>query len=277
MGNVKAQDADLTDLYSFIGINDINAKNQVKKLSVVKGFYDYLQSRNFISSHPIIGKTKFHATKFRAYIYSTKEFKKILDAVDELDSREYQFRSMTFKTILILLFNTGIRIGEAVNIKYRDIDFKDSVLMIKSKNDKTRIVPLSKKLTNYLCNYVKTYKKIDRKGKNDFLFTKKDGKKCSVGNIDKRFRNLCDFIEIKKDIPDSFKPRIHDIRHTFAVYRLIDWYRKKMDLNYYLPYLSTYLGHTSISGTQTYLAMIPELLSEANSRFEQYFLTGEVL
>jgi site-specific recombinase XerD len=73
----------------------------------------------------------------------------------------------------------------------------------------------------------------------------------------------------------SSQPRLHDLRHTSAVHRLVAWYRDGKDVRTLLPYLSTYLGHLNLSGTQCYLSMTPELLDEVNRRFEGYAL-GEV-
>ena len=69
-------------------------------------------------------------------------------------------------------------------------------------------------------------------------------------------------------------PRLHDLRHSFAVHRLTDWYRQGADVQRLLPVLSTYLGHTDLAGTQVYLSMTPELLQQASSRFERYASGG---
>ena len=68
----------------------------------------------------------------------------------------------------------------------------------------------------------------------------------------------------------AHQPRIHDLRATFAVHRLVAWYREGVDVQQWLPFLATYLGHTDLSGTQTYLRMTPELLGEASRLFETY-------
>ena len=71
-----------------------------------------------------------------------------------------------------------------------------------------------------------------------------------------------------------FQPRLHDLRHTFAVHRVTEWYRQGADVQRLLPALSTYLGHVNLSGTQRYLTMTPELLQQANDRFERYLCGG---
>jgi integrase len=68
----------------------------------------------------------------------------------------------------------------------------------------------------------------------------------------------------------TYQPRIHDLRHTFAVHRLIAWYREGAEVQRLLPYLSDYLGHAYLAATSVYLSMTPELLAEASKRFEQH-------
>ena len=72
----------------------------------------------------------------------------------------------------------------------------------------------------------------------------------------------------------SYQPRVHDLRHSFAVHRLTEWYRQNVDVQRLLPALSTYLGHVELGSTQRYLTMTPELLEQANRRFERYVCGG---
>jgi integrase len=74
-----------------------------------------------------------------------------------------------------------------------------------------------------------------------------------------------------------FQPRLHDLRHTAVVHRLVCWYRQGADVQRLLPQLATYLGHVHVAATQRYLTLTPELLREASQRFERYVRTGETL
>jgi integrase len=90
------------------------------------------------------------------------------------------------------------------------------------------------------------------------------------------YRILCDQVGISRADGGRYQPRIHDLRHTFAVHRLTSWYRQGADVQKLLPLLSVYLGHVHIRATQVYLSMTPELLEEAGNRFELYAATKEV-
>jgi site-specific recombinase XerD len=84
------------------------------------------------------------------------------------------------------------------------------------------------------------------------------------------FVSLCARTGLYARAGSTAAPRLHDLRHTFAVHRLLAWYREGADVQRCLPHLSTYLGHARIASTQRYLTMIPELLEQASRRFETY-------
>jgi integrase len=106
------------------------------------------------------------------------------------------------------------------------------------------------------------------------LFQAKSGGPLAVQIADTSFSRLRRIAGIERRDDSYFQPRLHDLRHTFAVHRLTEWYRQNADVQRLLPALSTYLGHVSLSATQRYLTMTPELLEQANRRFEHYACGG---
>jgi integrase len=104
-----------------------------------------------------------------------------------------------------------------------------------------------------------------------YLFVDKYGNKLDHSIISSRFKKARDLAGIKRTDGSLFQPRIHDLRHTFAVNRLIAWYDSGMDVQRLLPILSTYLGHTQLAHTSVYLTMTDRLLNHANERFESFF------
>ena len=101
------------------------------------------------------------------------------------------------------------------------------------------------------------------------FFTSRTGERLNQNTFTKLFRRLCIHAGITRENA-RYQPRLHDLRHTFAVHRLTTWYQQGADVQRLLPKLSTYLGHVNISGTQVYLSMTPELLRAAGNRFAQY-------
>jgi site-specific recombinase XerD len=142
-----------------------------------------------------------------------------------------------------------------------------------SKFYKTRLVPIGPQLTNELCSYREKRCQLPLpKGKDSAFFATRPGNSLHYNRVGTIFRVLRQHAKIHRKDESGCPPRIHDLRHSFAVHRLVSWYREGKDVQRLLPQLSTYLGHVDISQTQHYLSMTPELLREANKRFEQYAL-----
>jgi integrase/recombinase XerD len=106
------------------------------------------------------------------------------------------------------------------------------------------------------------------------LFTTKTGAPIQGQTVDLSFKRLRRLAGISRQDVTTYQPRIHDLRHSFAVHRVTEWYRAGADVQQLLPALSIYLGHTELKGTQRYLTMTPELLQQANRRFEDYACQG---
>ena len=107
-------------------------------------------------------------------------------------------------------------------------------------------------------------------GTHSAFFTVRTGDRITLNKLEKVFARLRQHAGIQSPPGARWQPRLHDLRHAFAVHRLIAWYREGEDVQACLPLLSTYLGHVNVSGTQAYLSMTPELLAEASKCFERY-------
>ena len=244
----------------------------VNQLSTLKGFYRFLLARGYVSSSPLPKSVQRPPSTFKPHIFSREELGRLIAATDELAKRWDPLRASTFRTLLILLYGAGLRISEALNLTVEDVDLAEELLTVrKSKFYKTRLVPIPPELTAVLDTYFRKRKRYHQPvtGTSIFFAT------CKKPSLDAAYaRNI--YWEVRKRAgldqpgPGGSRPRLHDLRHTSAVHRLISWYREGKDINALLPYLSTYLGHLDLSGTQYYLTMVPELLEVANDRFERY-------
>ena len=112
-------------------------------------------------------------------------------------------------------------------------------------------------------------------GGNSVFFAARTGHPITLQQLEKSFTRLRKHTGIERPAHARWQPRLHDLRHTFAVHRLIAWYREGANVQACLPLLASYLGHVNLSGTQTYLTMTPELLAAASARFEHYVTTGK--
>lgn len=210
------------------------------------------------------------------YIYSTKEIKALLAGTTTYARECGKLRADTFRVLLLTLFATGLRLGEALRLRISDVDLRDSLLIIhESKFFKTRLVPIPVQLTKELTRfYTQRKRRPCPDGNDSTFFSTVDGHGLTVLNVERRFRKLREHVGIFRDGGPRSQPRMHDLRHGYALRRLISWYRQGADVQLLLPVLSTYLGHVNIAATQRYLTLTPDLLREASVRFEQYVQEG---
>jgi integrase/recombinase XerD len=174
--------------------------------------------------------------------------------------------------IILLLYGAGLRAGEALRLRPGDINFQDRVLSILgTKFFKSRLLPIGGSLAAALARYAQQRQRTRTSDEHPLsFFTTRAGTTVSLGLLEAAFIRLREKAGIRRPSSDRWQPRLHDLRATFAVHRLVAWYREGADLQTRLPLLATYLGHVNVSGTQTYLPMTHELLAEASRRFECY-------
>ena len=171
--------------------------------------------------------------------------------------------------IIRLLYGTGLRVSEALSLKNKDVDFgKRCIYVRKSKNGEERLAPLSDTLIDVLNTYTCYRNQMPLPGINDnngFFFVSPAGIYCHAGSVYQWFRKVL----AKSGIPhlgNHQGPRVHDLRHTFAVHSLVKMAKSGLDLYYSLPLLSIFLGHKSLSATDQYVRltaeMYPDLLKD---------------
>lgn len=244
-----------------------------RKLDALRGFYRFAIARNFATQSPLPAGTPKQAQNFVPYIYSQDDIKRLLEATADREHRNLS--SLTFRTLLLLLYATGLRINEALSLDLADVDLTAGLLCIRdSKFYKTRWVPTGPDLTRALAHYMgERNRRLPRSPDSPFLLTE-HGQRLSRAGAEYAFKQLRERAGVRREDNARYQPRLHDFRHTFAVTRLTSWYHDGADVQRLLPQLATYLGHTHLSGTQRYLTMTPELLRQASLRFEHYALGG---
>jgi integrase/recombinase XerD len=218
-----------------------------------------------------------HPRRPAFYIYSLKEVRTIMAAARKLGSPGGR-RSWVVSTLIGLLYATGLRIGEALNLTLGDIDLRRRVIEVrKGKFGKSRYVPISHSTAHYLGAYLR------RRRKTGFstaatapVFLNRFGIRHARPGFESAFLQILRQLGLRGPKGER-GPRIHDLRHTFAVTRLLGWYRGGSHLGAKLPLLSTYLGHSSLTGTEVYLHATAPLLERAGRRFHAYFAEPPVV
>jgi integrase len=204
---------------------------------------------------------------FVPYIYTREELRRLLQTI-ESHPRSTSLEPATIRTMILVFYGAGLRLREVTNLTRADVDLSGSVLMIRdTKFGKTRLVPVGPQLSRALVQYDGVRQK--RRPAEAPFFVTRAGSSVKPDTLQHNFRLLCDRAGIRRTDAHE-QPRIHDLRHTFAVHRLTSWYQQGADVQRLLHQLSVYLGHVHLRHTQVYLSMTPELLREASQRFERY-------
>jgi site-specific recombinase XerD len=245
-----------------------------QKFTIIKGFYRFAIARRYVDISPLPKIIPKRPEPSPPYIYTTEELRRLLKATDTLETPLSILQAITFRTLLLVLYGTGMRISEALSLALKDVDLLDCLITVReSKFFKSRLVPIGSTLTKTLKAYVDKRTQLPcPAGDQSALFVSRTGNTIGYDRVNDIWQILRKRADIYRKDKARYQPRIHDLRATFAVHRLISWYREGADVQRMLPLLSTYLGHQNIIGTQRYLPMIPELLDEARHRFEQYAL-----
>ncbi len=270
---VNLADVNLESVTKYLaGKAPVITTNWHRKYIALRWFYRYAISRGYIKISPLPVAIPKQPPPFVPYIYDTEELRALFDACFNYQKIKRQLEPYMVRTLLLLLYGAGLRIREAISLTLADVDLSQALLTIReTKFRKTRLVPLGKQLTQILLQY-----ELQRKRAKYPLnpgapfFIGLNGKSVKQGTIQLAFRRIRKKAGIQRTDGGRFQPRIHDLRHTFAVHRLTVWYKQGADVQRLLPVLSVYMGHVCLSSTSTYLTMTPTLLEEAGRRFEQY-------
>jgi integrase len=248
---------------------------RARRLSAVRCFARYLAARDGRTEVPgrqLVAKTSFHQ---RPHLYSQRELEQLLAAAGRLWPT-YPLKRLTFQTLFGLLACTGLRVSEALKLTSDHVDLDRGILRIeKTKFKKSRLVPLHPTATRVLRRYAQARygQRVLRDG--SAFFVDCDGNHLTYRAVGRVFQRLRDMLGWKKGNGEWPRPRIHDLRHSFACQRLLRWYRQGKNVHNLVVALSTYLGHGKVSDTYWYLTGTPELLAIAGGRFEQFARTGK--
>jgi integrase len=240
-----------------------------RRLSFVRTFARYRSATDPRTEIPAEGLLPFRPKRARPYLYTDAEINALLRAALNLPPRR-TLRPWTYHCLFGLLNVSGMRIGEARNLKLPDVDLKAAVLTIRgAKFGKSRLVPLHDSSRNILADYI-TRRECFFEGQpiSSYLFVSSRGNRLDIGDIHRTFYLLSRQIGLR-GLTDSRGPRLHDMRHRYAVNTLLQWYRAGEDVERRLPILSTYLGHVHVADTFWYLSAWPELMREAMIRLER--------
>jgi integrase/recombinase XerD len=183
------------------------------------------------------------------------------------------FRAAMYRALLLVLYCTGLRFGEALRLRMRDVDSDVGVLFVAEFKGRARWVPVHRSLARELVTYIAARRAFAPSDPDHRFFVGGNRQTLPVSTAWHTINRLFRSAGLKRG-HGRVGPRPYDLRHTFAVHRLAQWYRQGVDLHARLPWLSAYMGHFDILGTETYLTATPALLGLATSRFRRRYLSA---
>jgi len=180
------------------------------------------------------------------------------------------FRASLYRALVLVLYCTGIRLGEALRLRLRDVDTRSGVLFVETFKGRARWVPFHRSLARELDRYLANRVNYAHSGQDARFFVGSNQRTLPVSTAHSTLHGLFRNAGLKPE-KGRAGPRPYDLRHAFAVQRLTLWYRQGVDLHARLPWLSAYMGHVDIVGTETYLNATPELLELAAHRLHRRY------
>lgn len=237
------------------------------RFCVIANFCRYMNSVGHECYIPVRPKRSFEGTGTTTMVFTHTQMHGIFNACDNMVTKTNCPKSMVFviPALIRVLYSTGIRIGEALSIKNRNIDFGRKVIVIEdTKNNRQRIAPINESLEKVLRQYIVYRDKLpvnDINHPNSNLFVSTLGRPCSHNTVYKYFARILETCGIQHSLGFN-NPSLHAIRHTTAVHSLVKLTNLGKDLYCSLPFLSVFLGHKSILGTEYYVKLTQEMYPE---------------
>ena len=254
----------------------LNPNTRLNRLSVLRQFCLYLS--HFDPRTCIIYRSYLpRRSRPAPYIYTRKDVNRILAAAQKLGPPG-SLRPIVISTLIGLLYAPGIRIGEALNLRLGDLDLKRRVIEVhEGKFRKSRYLPLAPSTPRHLRVYLARRRKAGfSTAATAYVFLNVIGTRHGHPGFVTVFLEILRGLGLRR--PKGARgSRVHDLRHTFAVNRLLAWYRQGVNLGAKLPLLSTYLGHSTVTGTEIYLQATAQLLESAGRRFHARFAVPPII
>jgi site-specific recombinase XerD len=241
-------------------------------LGTVRRLFDWLVLQGTVNSSPVRAVSKRNTDPRIPFLFDKGTAERLLCLAGSLKSNpNAPFRGVTYRTIFALLYSLGLRVGEVARLCVGDVDWQRKLLVIRqTKFYKSRLVPFGPRLGASLRDYLQTrHPGFESMAVDTPVFTFARNRPINPMTISLVFHALVPRLGLA--VPHGVaSPRLHDLRHSFAVGTLLRWYRAGIEPQSRLLQLSTFLGHVGPETTAVYLTITDQLLQEANGRFEQF-------
>jgi len=264
---VGAQTVTIDTALAWARLPDADPASSVwmRRMAVARGFARHMAGVDPSTEVPPLGLVTFRQRRRSPFIYSDADIAALM--TQARTSIPTPLRAATMETLIGLLAATGMRVGEAIRLERPDLmTVKKTIVVRDSKFGKSRIVPLHPTTVAALTAYAEQRDRFQPHPSSLTFFVSTAGTAVFYTDVCRTFRKLVHATGVGAGAPN--RPKIHGLRHSFAVKTLVDWYRDGHDVQARLPRLATFLGHRDPISTYWYLSAVPELLSLAAARLE---------
>ena len=255
-----------TQILEFLNGRRTSTDTWRRNFCLLRSFFEHWSLRGFLDQSPMPPIRPPAARNLRPYVpyvYTRNEVRLLLRAISSWQNYSWQNRklsrmdSRTFRVLLLTLYATGIRTGEALSLLQKDVDVSRGIMTIRGwRTTRPRSIPIGPDLQARLRRHKRRFARV--RDESLRFFAGKDGKALNKVSLNVAFRNLRRLAGIERRDGAIYQPRMHDLRTTFAVHRLTSWLRQGADLNRLLPALAAYMGQCGLGSTERYLKLAPE-------------------
>jgi integrase/recombinase XerD len=247
---------------------DVKLLQRGNRLGVVRRFAQYVSAHDARTEVPAQKLLPCHLVRRDPFHYSEEQVRQLIEGGRHIAPSD-KIKGPTLGTLFGLLAVTGMRVGEALALDCADVDLDQALLTLRmTKGNKARLVPLHPSTVVALRQYASLRDNVYPKRSTTSFFVWEGGGRLIYDSVNRWFLLVACRAGMRQP-GDRRGPRVHDLRHYFAIRTLLNWYRSKVDVEAHLPELATYLGHVHVRDSYWYLSAVPELLKLATLRWER--------
>lgn len=254
LGNVRTESITVEQVTEFFNASDMGNTAWLSRYGTIHSFLKYCLARRFVRELPLPPRIPSTPNHFSPHIYTKNEVKRLVRAsVPCLAPEKNCISPQTMTTFILMLYGTGMLVGEAQRLTIGDVDLTKNLIQI-NKTSRTRIrcIPIGDDVNVLLTRHLAARPR--ENGSNDCpLLMTKNGKRLSLGVLSKTFRRLRRMANVLRYDNSSYQPRMHDLRHTFAVHTIDSWHRRGLSVDRMMPLLTMYMGNVKLKCMERYL------------------------
>lgn len=241
-----------THVSKFLNSGHLLRQTWTGRYSRLRAFFLYWMAKHEIDRLPMPRPRRQTKRMFSPYIFSRSDIRKMVRNAKIQNRKLSMVCPETFRAFIILLYGTGIGLGEALALRGKDLDLENRTLTLSARTGPPRTIPIGPDLLAMLRRYAQHKKFAD-----DYVFATKEGRRIGTHRMNVTFRRIRRISAIKRTDGSPYQPTLRDLRHTFAVHRIADWYERGTDVELMLPKLAAYMGLFTVPLIDRYLSLAP--------------------